>query len=306
MPQVLLTQKAMTDRRRSLSHCYVCSSPLPPKTPGWRQRVVGDHVVPRTLLGPPPRSTRDAWAVELFIHKECEERHKRARDQLAKVVQAIATGDRDSWDPSDVAMLAKSIRAETYERPGDVPVYAFSGIENVILAANLWSRGMHAALYGQVPPATLGHVTQAPVPVWSDRTETPDDGLMGYEQRRDWILRPIRVAIHTRTADRVCAWGGQLTYECTWRPALIKRSGPWCCVWALGFPGVSHWAVSVRGVDTPWHGYYETQDLPKGASVLQQEDIDRYNRFVGLVRNGLTVTHAGRLSSIAGTPWSLG
>lgn len=285
MAILISTQKQMLERRRNINDCYICGTALPPKSPGWRQQVVAEHVVPRSLLGAVPANQADAWPVELYVHKVCEVRHKHHRDQLVKILQALGNRSVTGWNKQDIGLLAREFRVAAKAGPKGQPVYSIGGTESAMLAPVLWTHGMHATLYGKVLPSELGFVTHPPVPIWIDKDGGIEEGLRNDEIRREHMLGLLRVAIYNGCVDEIRAWGNTLRYRCAWRQALLHRGGAWGCAWALEFPGVHEWAMRVCGVDAPWHGYYEVNELPTNCSVVGQTEVDEYNKYVKSFRS---------------------
>lgn len=286
MPILISTQKQMLDQRRCINECYICGTTLPPKCPGWRSQVISEHVVPRTLLGKVPTKPADAWSVVLYVHKECEKNHKNHRDQLMKILQMLGNQSTDDWSKEDIGLLLSEFDIDTQTHDGSKLIHSISGVGSAMLAPVLWARGMHAALYGKALPAGMSFITQPPVPIWNHTDEDVAEGLAAYEVRRNGLLGLLRVAIHTHNVDEIRAWGGKLQYQCAWRKELLGSSGGWGCTWALEFPGVHEWAMTARNVDSPWHGYYEIDDLPPNAAVVGQAETDQYNRYVEASRKG--------------------
>lgn len=257
----------MRDRRRVLTDCYICGTPLPPRTRNQRPLTTAEHVIPVSLLGPPPPDSRDAWPVKLDVHAECEKRHKRSRDQMMKILQQL--GSRGSAALSSTELgLARRYFAPRRERIADRTVAYVEGNEDVMDAPALWVRGLHAALYGVVLPEEFYFVCNPPVPMWVSEDGEAQEGVDSYRARRDGLLSILRQALEPGFFDELHAWGGRLVYQCTWGPALLGNGGRWGCVWALEFPGVAEWAATA-GIDTPWHGYYESPTLPTGASMTK-------------------------------------
>lgn len=280
MTILISTQKQMLDKRRSIDECYICGTSLPAKGQGWRSKVVAEHVVPRTLLGKIPIKPVDAWSVVLYVHKECEKNHKNYRDQLMKILQMLGNRSTDDWSKEDIGLLLNEFDIETHSHDGDNQIHSISGVGSAMLAPVLWARGMHATLYGKALPAGMSFITQPPVPIWNQEDEGIAEGLAAYEVRRDGILGFLRVAMHCNSIDEILAWGGKLQYQCAWRKELLGSSGGWGCSWALEFPGVHEWAMTANNVDSPWHGYYEIDNLPPNASLVGQNEIDQFNSFV--------------------------
>lgn len=297
----ITTQKQMADRRRAVGDCYVCSTALPPKGTGWRQSVVSEHVIPQSLLGPAPEGGVGAWAVKLFVHKACEVTHKRDRDQLMTLLQAIATIPLSEWSETEKALAAKHFGTQAYGRPGDSPVHAITDDSNGLLAASLWFRGMHATLYGSVLPNSVECLLHPPVPVWREDDREASGFLRDDEERRNQILQLVRIGLHSGHVDEVRAWGGKVVYQCVWTDQFLPHWQKWACCWILEFPGVHEWAMTARGVDSPWNGLYLADKAPEGASIVGPEHIERYNRHVGFLRWARSSSAASAIIRIAGS-----
>ncbi len=280
----IATQKEMLDRRRSIANCYICGTPLPPKGPGWRKKVTLEHVIPRALLRA-VEVPNGAWPVALYVHRQCETEHKQHRDQLVKVIQQLGR-NIGSWSQEEIGLLLREVKVSTDLDREEKRIPYITGADSAMQAPVLWARGMHATLYGMTLPSDMGYITNPPVPIWSEKDGDVLAGLGNYEDRRRVILGLIRVAIQSDKVDEVQAWNGNVLYQCAWRTALLRHDGHWGCMWALEVPGTNDWAMKATGIDSPWHGYYESNQLPPQASTVGQDDIDRFNRFVEESRSG--------------------
>jgi hypothetical protein len=274
----------MLDRRRAIQDCYICGTALPAKGPGWRQKVIAEHVLPECLLGPPPANMADAWAVKLLVHKECERRHKNHRDQLAKILQSLGCQADGQWSQEDIGLMAREFHIGADRSREHNPIFSIAGIDEAMLAPILWTRGMHAAIYEEVLAEEMEFITNSPVPIWSHKDGGAEQGIQNDDARRRRFLNTLNVAIYTQHVDQLRAWGDRVLYQCTWQKGICGR-GAWGCTWSLEYPGVHDWAIKVCGKDAPWHGYYEVNSLPRNASVVGQVEIDQWNRYYAASHN---------------------
>ena len=204
-----------------------------------------------------------------------------------KILQMLGNRSTDDWSKEGIGLLLSEFDIGTQTHDGSKLIHSISGVGSAMLAPVLWARGMHATLYGKALPGGMSFITQPPVPIWNHTDEDVAEGLAAYEIRRNDLLGFLRVAIHTKHVDEIRAWGGKLLYQCAWRRAFLGTNGGWGCTWALEFPGVHEWAMTARNVDSPWHGYYEIDDLPPNAAVVGQTETDQYNRYVEASHKGL-------------------
>jgi len=142
---------------------------------------------------------------------------------------------------------------------------------------------MHATLYERVLSGEMKFVTNPPVPIWTEADGGAEQGMENDDARRRHLLNFLNIAIYTRCVDQIRAWNDRLVYQCAWRKSILG-CGAWGCTWSLEFPGVREWAIKVRGIDAPWHGYYEVDELPAGSSVIGQTEVSEYNRYIETLR----------------------
>lgn len=274
-------QSQMQAIRRALSHCYICGESLPPKGPHRRQLIVGEHVVPRALLGPPPANAADRWSVELDVHKECEECHKHSRDEFAKMLHLANVEGVDRLSDQQFQSLTHRIEPAPDQVVPGSPHGIMKGGGDAIVAAQLWLRGLHTALYGTAPPSVLDVAVIPPVPVVFE--SDIERGLASYETRRTHVMNRLAIADQIGRLDRLIAWGGQVRFACCWSDWVRKFDQPWCALWAIELPGVLDWSASVCRVPSPWCGYHTLNEPPPGASVLLERDC---RAFSDRVRGG--------------------
>lgn len=276
------TQKAMADVARGMKRCYICGGSLSPDS--GNGRVTRDHVIPKAMLGPQPAAERDRWSVILPVHERCEDVHKEHRDQFAKILQVMGARGSAEWSPEETNLFFKvaSVQLADGGPLGPIPVIRFHrGLE---LAPWLWARGLHATLYRSVLPEGMKHYTGAPVPLFASSTLSVADPLRDERNNKDFVLSALRTGMKFGTVDVVRAWGGNVLYRCVWLRHPDRDGEPWSCVWALESEGTQDWAMSVRGEDTPWHGFYELPARPAEASVVTHAQIERYNEFIRSLR----------------------
>lgn len=269
MPIEITTQRAAQAARRAITHCYICSDPLPERgRTGWKELTSRDHVIPASILSLAGDVPGSEWPLILDIHRDCEAAHKRHRDQMAKILQVMGAAGPRAWKPEELGRFRKQCTIGWQSVNGRrAPV--IGNMDDALLAAHIWVRGFHAALYGQVLPADVGHVTRCPAPC--SQAEGSTEGLTLAEEfdvsRR--ICGTLGRAIRAQRTDLISLRGGRIEYRCTWIRELGDNPEPWWCFWALDLPGCPDWAMSVRGEDAPWHGGYSQAEKPPGASYLE-------------------------------------
>lgn len=265
----------MNDRRRLASLCYLCGRHLPSRsTRGWKRELSGEHVVPRSLLGPPPANAADRWAVELWVHARCEARQKRERDTFIKQLQRINAEPPDTWRHSDLAAMRGKFGLLTVAN-GLPPVPAFKDIASAQHGVWTWVRGMHLALYNEYVDDQNPSRVLPPVPGLT-LGKSVDRVKLLYQQEQDSniIMGTVDASIVHDRWDGIDAWGRKLCYRCVWFGRGNRKTRAYMCFWALAYPGVFAWSRSVTSHIRPWHGMYARTDLPDSASVIDWRQID--------------------------------
>jgi len=271
----ILTQRDIQAARRGIGFCYLCGKPLPQRRFGAGCGVVGEHIVPRALLGEPPAP--NAWPVVLDVHDQCEEALKRGRDHWVTNLQAINTRSQEEWPewghirglPIEPVVVIDEDSGNTFP--------AFTGVGAILHGVSTWVRGFHAMLYRSHLPASVVIHVRPPVPACG-----PPGGvtLPLTEEMMSASVQVVMAAMLTDRWDGVKAWGDSLRYFCTWwnRARLDgHENGPWTCFWTLTFPGVLEWSSTVTDVIRPWNGHYELPELPAGGSQVTQVEFDVLN-----------------------------
>lgn len=264
-------QKEMRVARCAIDFCYVCGKPLPPRGPGFKKQVIGEHVVPRNLLGEAPPT--DAWAVELDVHRHCEEVAKSVDDSLLSLLLKINTTDAAEWpDPGHVRNLDFEMLAFV-PNDGSFAIPAFGNADRVLKGAWTWIRGLHSALYREALALDATWCVFPPVPACS----TSGGLSMSDAETHSFVCRAtLQLGVKCDKWDGIDAWGQRLQFRCVWKHVPKEHGGPaWWCFWGLLFPGVLEWSRNVlgSGLERPWHGHYVVSELPAGASYLVSEDF---------------------------------
>lgn len=277
MPCRILTQHDMQAVRRAIDFCYLCGQPLPERRRGTGSGVVGEHVVPRSLLGDPP--TPGAWPVILDVHEDCEDTLKRGRDHWASTLQAINTVSPTDWPewghvrglPIEPVVLLDEVSGKV--------IPAFTGIGAILHGIATWVRGFHAALYRLPLPDDVAIHVRPPVPACSSTGPTT---LQLTEDLASASVQVVMAATLTDQWDGIQAWGDELRYYCTWwnLGRLDGGDGPWTCFWVLTFPGVLEWSSTVTESVRPWNGHYEMPAPPPGAGCVSQDHFNVLSDFV--------------------------
>ncbi len=274
----ILSQKKMRDTRQSTAFCYLCGGGLPPRgKPGRRQQVVGEHVIPRILLGDAPKSQAETWAVKLNVHRQCEQQLKQHADHWLKLLQEMHVKPSDEWaKPGHLRNMPIYPSQVLHPQTGD-PVPAFAGCSELFDGVWRWIRGMHAALYLQFLPSDVPHCSYPPVPACSSQHGGPT--IAETEMQSHLILSIIDLA--TKTLDKwdgVTAWSGVVVYRCVWwKRSALEGKPNWICFWALTFPRLNEWSRQLlpRGSERQWHGNYACAARPTEAACLETEDFPK-------------------------------
>jgi len=276
MGRRILTQKTMREVRTRVVFCYLCGASLPPRRlPGYRENVLGEHVIPRSLLGTPPVEVKDRWAVELNVHRACEQRHKQEGDHFVRLLHSIHLNPPEEWAKTGHIRRTGVRPTIAIDSDRRLAVPALSGITPMLTAVWRWVTGVHAALYG-TPLDAGDHWSRVlpPVPAFGDDAQGVP--LEICEEHSRLIMQVLQIAVRRDKWDGIVAWGTAVDFRCVWwkRPHN-RRKPPWVCFWALIVPGVIDWSRQVLpgGMERPWHGSFVCQEAPPACSVLSPEDF---------------------------------
>jgi hypothetical protein len=258
-------QEDMLRARQGLTDCYICGAPLPPPGPGRNGKCKGDHVLPRAVLDMAAAIPGGDFPLVLDVHAQCEDRCKRGRDQVAKIVQMMCSSGPQSLADSEVARFRNQCDMSLLW-VGGVPAPVIGNAQEILLAAMIWVRGFHAALYGEVLPSEIEHRTRCPAP--GLRSEGGDFAAQLREETEmtNASLGVLGGAIEGGATDRVTLRAGAIDYRCTWVASPYHHGKPWSCIWALDLPGSEAWSTDVRRRHVPWHGAYLAQHKPPAAA----------------------------------------
>lgn len=261
------TQKRAQAARRALDHCYICSDPIPKRgTPGRSLKVIGDHVLPESMLNLASAEEGANWPVVLDVHAECERDHKQKRDHLAMIMQIMGSVGPMQWTPDELGKFRNQCKFEIATVNGQ-PVPVIDGAGDILLAAILWVRGFHAALYGEVLPNEVGFITHCPAPA-CEHGDRPIEELLALGAVIEHaILSTLRRMIPKNRTDRIILRSKRIEYHCTWVRVLDPSTHPWWCYWTLDLPGSPAWSQATRGYDSPWHGAYSLPYKPESATA---------------------------------------
>lgn len=273
----ILSQKKMRDIRGSIAFCYLCGGSLPPRgQPGRRQQVIGEHVIPLILLGDAPKSQAEMWAVELDVHRQCEQLSKQQVDHWLKLLQEMHIKPGDEWPkPGHLRNMPIYPSQVIHPQIGE-SVPAFGGCSELFEGVWRWVRGMHAALYLQFLPSGIQHYSYPPVPACSSQHDGPS--ITETEIQSHLILSTIDIAESLDKWDGIKAWNDALYYRCVWWHCATLKGKPDCiCFWALTIPRLSEWSRQVLppGSERPWHGNYICAARPNEAACLKTEDFPK-------------------------------
>jgi hypothetical protein len=267
----------MRDTRQSISFCYLCGEGLPSSgKKGCREQIIGEHVIPRNLLGDVPEKQAGTWAVKLNVHRQCEQLGKQHVDHWLKLLQEMHVKPRHEWAKSGHLRNMPIYPSQViHPQTGDV-FYALSGCSELLEGVWRWIRGMHAALYLQFLLRDVWHCSYPPVPACSNQNYGPT--IEETERQSHLILSTIELAESLDKWDGIKAWNDALYYRCVWwQCATLKGKSEWICFWSLTFPHLNEWSCQVlpRGSERPWHGNYVCAARPNEAAFLKTEDFPK-------------------------------
>lgn len=251
---------------RSFQNCYICGASLANGEPCQRE-----HVVPKSLLGPPPKADADRWPVILPAHRQCDVLRKRRGDVLARSVIRGHHLGAASLPQQDLAEFYKHLKIEP-RFAGDVHGRpAISGIGPVLDSMELWARGMYATTYGVLLPSDAACIVIPPVPCGISSSSA--EGSASFTHNAEIAAQGVEDVITACDAldcwDGVKAWGQTLTFQCVWMKAnAVQGDTAARCVWRLDFFGVRTWSETVCLVPRPLTGWFETNEMPSGCAVL--------------------------------------
>ncbi len=262
----------MREARRAVGFCYLCGKELPKKR---HSATVGEHVIPKKLLGTLPSTLNECWPIELDVHPECEDRMKQEKDHYLKLFQELNTKPRCDWaSPEQVRKIPISPRRVHLS---DGSSWAAFEMGELLEGAWMWIRGIHAAIYREfLPPDVPSHVFP-PVPSFSSSPDGPS--LKEAEEISHLTRSVIQLGLNIDKWDGVVAWGGAVQYHCIWYPlATPQGMQGWLCCWTLTIPGLLEWSGTVLppGAERPWHGQYCLTEPPHSASILVSEDFPEH------------------------------
>ena len=273
--QRILSQEEMQVTRRSIAFCYLCGEDLPPcNKPGVRQQIIGEHVIPRSLLGNVPKNQTRTWPIKLDVHHQCEQLGKQKVDNWLKLFQEMHTKPSDKWPKPGHLRNMPISPSQVIQRQTGNAVPAFSGCTELFEGVWRWIRGLHAALYLQFLPEDLWHRSLPPVPACSIQSGGPT--LENTETDSKWILITMRLAESLDKWDGITTWRGAVQYRCVWwQTATATEKRNWKCCWTLSFPHLAEWSRQLlpAGSERPWHGHYASVSRPNKATFLETKDI---------------------------------
>ena len=272
-PQRILAQKQMQIVRSEVTFCYICGQPLPEKGSGYKQNVIGEHIVPRSLLGDPPTSETERWAVVLDVHRRCEADDKKFTDNLLNLLQQMSTKPFDEWPKFGHLRSNLRLRPIEFQFSGGEKLPAFTNVQHVFAGSWTWVRGLHCALYLTPLADNVPHFVLPPVPACFI---TKPLSLGEIEKLSGSVRYLLDLADKHDKWDGIVAWGGKVVYRCVWhRIEPGHKISGWACYWTLTFPGTAEWSRSILGTgsERPWHGYYVLDEPPQGASRLSSDDF---------------------------------
>ncbi len=269
--------------------CYICGRRLPPRAELSKRRsqTSSEHVIPKALLGRLPTDPVNQWAITLPVHRSCEAKKKRERDEALKAVHAIHTYPKEEWVRQDITAMKRFIQPPLKSESGDA-MAVLGDVKFLLDGIWTWIRGIHAILYGEYLSSQTHFHMMSPLPGYQKNSRIPLHKQSEYEKSQsNLILRVLSAALRLDHWDGFSLRGGQVRYACLWHvpPAKeIRRCGRARCIWALSFPGVYELSSSIQE-PVPWRGIYNLYvPKPANAAILTDEIIDEANRIEGPVQ----------------------
>ncbi len=206
----------MQKARESMRFCYICGRALPERgKPGWKRNLVGEHVVPRSVLGLVPARPQERWSVELWVHDTCEHAHKRDRDQFIQTIQRLHTSPPADWPLPDVRSMRGKMGLVRLENADSVLPVIKAG--PAASGAWTWIRGQHAALYSEYIDRLNPKLLYPPVPGFNSKDpRDPREQLRRNSRFGHISMAAVIAGVHHDCWDGVTSWGGRLQYRCVW------------------------------------------------------------------------------------------
>ncbi len=244
--------------------CYLCGEGF---TGGSSDPIQTEHVIPRSVLGTPPKAANQRFSLTLKCHRACDQSRKEANDRVLHALEAMEAR------PAGASSVADLLRGRVLRPFVTLPSLP---LEPTIIAARplmdgiwTWIRGLHAALYGEYLPETVGHREIAPVPEGAH--ERADATVRKTQSSlRSIAARIVLEGVATAKRDEVSIWGNEFRYCCTWVRLPDEQRGctrGWTCFWILRTPRLREWTLNACGEPIPWTGMYSCP-VPSLATCL--------------------------------------
>ena len=256
---------------RSLSKnrgiCYLC---------GWglhRHGCVSDeHVVPRQLLrefecpeGP------HRWPISLPVHKRCDDNTKRHGDELAiQYTRMITNPESDRILNRFEEKALQDLIGIPFEKWREDNLPILHGAAPVMASATHWVRGCLMALYGRFVPYNTKQILISP-PSFQPRDDVDANEAIAEDQ--EFFLtcyRSTLAAWQTGVWDGIVAWGGGVSFLCSWTLAKHgrRRKHRATACWWLDVPGAIEISADTAPTPRAWHGLYFADTLPPETTPL--------------------------------------
>lgn len=276
MPCRITSQKEMQEARRKVSFCFLCGQALPKRGPkGHGEKTLGEHVIPRTLLGSPPSQPPDRWSIVLDVHEQCEQKDKQHVDHWIQMLQQMHVESKDRWPTQGHIRGMRLVPRILVDAVSGNAHPAFEGLDKLLDGVRQWVAGFHAAVYGEPLMGAEGRLVLPPVPAASTN---PNGMTFSDVETQSYLTRlVVSRAVERDKWEGVTAWGERLQYRCVWwRPRRNDGPPAWVCFWTLMFPGVDTWSRQILGVgnERPWHGHYTVTHRPPESTALEADDFD--------------------------------
>lgn len=271
--------------------CYLCGRKLPLPQCRKREGVRTEHVVPATLLK--VLESCGDWPVALWVHDKCDRESKQASDTFVTSFTRLIATEPEVWKKGDLQNV-RPILAEPERRRPDGSVISTIDASSMLAAIECWVKGMHSALYSRYLPIdrkTTSLGTPLPGAILPNNRKHRSaldvlevaQAMMPLDQLWLDVRSVIAKAQHYDRYDGIAAWSENLKYVCTWvrygNRLQRHRKSEGVCFWILDHPGAKELSESVGHFPRPWHGKYDSTQIPNQASILTEintpEDYDR-------------------------------
>jgi len=241
-----------------------------------------EHVIPRSVCGPPPSTSSENWRPVLEVHKACDAIYKSDTDQFYEAFQHSMSSPPQDWSSEKIRQVSKHLGELKLLGNGQF-VGTIHGLDKITLAVETWVRGLHALLFSQYLP---GHRVTSIAPIGTF-VDSSSKALQQHEQtqndRRSMCAKMCLFAYKMNKAHRLVCWGGKIEYICCWahvRARSPKKIHSWpICFWSLNVPGVVEWTQAQIQESIPWAGMYAVPQTYNHWTPLLCPELEKVDLF---------------------------